>query len=55
MTGQIDQLEAEVEAADVLHDPRKAEVEARFRKLEQEKSGGAVDDELAELKKRLEG
>jgi len=38
----------------VLDDPKRADVDARFRKLERNMEGGAVDDELAELKRRLE-
>jgi phage shock protein A len=54
LSGRIDQLEAEVEAADVLDDPKRASVEARFRELEKKSGGGVVEDELAALKKRLE-
>ena len=54
MTGRIDQLEAEVEAANVLDDPKRAEVEARFRRLERRGEGGALDDELAALKAKLQ-
>jgi phage shock protein A len=56
MTGRIEQLEAEVEAHDVLDDGGKSlEVDAAFRKLEKEQRGGAVEDELSALKKKLEG
>lgn len=56
MTGRIEQLEAEVEAHDVLDDDtKKAEVDAAFRKLEKESRVDKVDDELAALKKKLEG
>lgn len=55
LSGRIDQLEAEVEAADVLGDPHRASVDARFRELEKKSGGGAVEDELSALKKRLEG
>jgi len=54
LSGRIDQLEAEVEAADVLDDPHRASVEARFRELEKKSGGAVVEDELAALKKRLE-
>jgi phage shock protein A len=54
MSARIDQLDSEVEAGAVLDDPSRVEVEARFRKLEKTVEGGAVDDELAELKRRLE-
>lgn len=53
MTGRIDQMEAEVEAANVLDDPKRAEVEARFRRLERDNRGDALDDELASLKAKL--
>ncbi len=56
LTGKIDQLEAEVEASSVLdEDPKRAEVEARFRALEKKSGGVVVEDELAALKKKLEG
>jgi len=55
MTGRIDQLEAEVEAADVLDDPKRADVDARFRDLERRSGSSGVDDELAALKKKLGG
>jgi phage shock protein A len=53
MTGRIDELEAEVEAANVLEDPKRADVDARFRALEKQTKGGAVEDELAALKSKL--
>lgn len=55
MTGRIDELEAEVEAANVLDDPKRAEVDARFRELERGTGSSAVEDELSALKKKLEG
>jgi len=56
LSGRIDQLEAEVEAASVLDpDPHRASVDARFRELEKKSGGAVVEDELAALKKRLEG
>lgn len=55
MTGKIDQLEAEIEASSVLDDPRRAEVDAKFRQLEKSASGDKVEDELAALKKKLGG
>lgn len=55
LSGRIDQLEAEVEAADVLGDPHRASVDARFRELEKKSGGAVVEDELSALKKRLEG
>lgn len=56
LTGRIDQLEAEVEAGAVLdEDPKRADVERRFRELEKKSGGVAVEDELSALKKKLEG
>jgi phage shock protein A len=55
MGSRIDQLEAEVEAADVLDDTRRAEVARRFRALEREAEADGVEDQLAELKKKLDG
>lgn len=55
MTGQIDQLEAEVEVANVLDDPKRADVDAKFRALEKDNKGGVVEDELAALKAKLGG
>jgi phage shock protein A len=55
MGSRIDQLEAEVEAADVLDDTRRAEVARRFRELEREAEADGVEDQLAELKKKLDG
>jgi phage shock protein A len=55
LAGRIDQLEAELEAANVLEDPDRARVEARFRELERKHGGAAVDDELEALKRKLEG
>jgi phage shock protein A len=54
MTGRIDQLEAEVEAADVIDDPKRAEVDARFRALERGAKDDQVEDELAALKAKLD-
>lgn len=54
MTNRIDQLEAEVEAANILDDPKRAEVEAKFRRLERSAGTSAVDDELAALKAKLD-
>lgn len=53
LSGRIDSLEAEVEAHDVLDDPEKRNVEARFRELEKRAGAAGVDDELEALKKRL--
>lgn len=55
MGGRIDQLDAEVEAHAVLEDPQRLAADARFRQLEKVTEGGAVEDELASLKKRLGG
>ena len=52
---RIDALEAEVEVANALGDGQKAELEARFRKLEQGSAHNAVEDELAALKRKVEG
>ncbi len=55
MAGRIDQLDAEVEAQQILEDPNRAEIDARLRKLERSSADDAVDDELAALKRKLEG
>jgi phage shock protein A len=55
MAGRIEQLDAEVEAHSVIDDPQRAVVDAKFRELERGTKRGAVDDELAALKKKLEG
>jgi phage shock protein A len=55
LSGRIDQLEAEVEASSVLDDPERAAVDRRFRELEKKSGGSVVDDELAALKRKLEG
>ncbi|MBN8612283.1 MAG: PspA/IM30 family protein [Deltaproteobacteria bacterium] len=55
LTGRIDQLEAEVEASAVLDDPERAAVDAKFRALERKSGGTVVEDELAALKRKLEG
>jgi len=55
MGGRIETLESEVEAHDVLDDPKRADVDARFRRLEKEAGGSKVDDELSALKRKLEG
>jgi len=55
LSGRIDQLEAEVEASDLLTDPDRARVDAKFRALEKKSGGAVVEDELAALKKKLEG
>ncbi len=55
LTGRIDQLEAEVEVSSVLDDPERARVDAKFRELERKSGGSVVEDELAALKRKLEG
>lgn len=56
LTGRIDQLEAEVEAGAILDpDPKRADLDRRFRELDKKTGGAVVDDELAALKKKLEG
>jgi phage shock protein A len=52
---RINALEAEVEVANALGDTQKADLEARFRKLEQNTAHSAVEDELAALKRKVEG
>jgi phage shock protein A len=52
---RIDALEAEVEVANALGNTQKADLEARFRKLEQTSAHSAVEDELAALKRKVEG
>lgn len=54
LSGRIDQLEAEVEAHDVIDDPQTRDIEARFRDLERQSGKTKVDDELDALKRRLE-
>lgn len=54
LSGRIDQLEAEVEAHDVIDDPETRDIEARFRDLERQSGKTKVDDELDALKRRLE-
>ncbi len=53
MAGRIDQMDAEVEAHDILDDGA-AELDAKFRKLKKEHGEDAVDDELAALKAQLD-
>lgn len=53
MADKIDAMEAEVEATDLLVDPKKAQLEERFRRLERGESKDQLDDELAALKARL--
>jgi Phage shock protein A (IM30), suppresses sigma54-dependent transcription len=53
MQEKIESLEAEAEASDLLVDPKKADLEERFRKLERGETADSLDDELAALKSRL--
>lgn len=55
LSGRIDSLEAEVEASNILDDPDRAAVDRRFRELEKRSGGAVVEDELAALKRKLEG
>jgi phage shock protein A len=55
MADQIDQLDAEVEAHEILDDPKRKNLDARFRALESEEGEEDVDDELAALKAKLGG
>ena len=55
MADQIDQLDAEVEANELLADPKRAELDARFRALESDEGEERIDDELATLKAKLGG
>jgi len=55
MADQIDQLDSEVEAHQLLEDPKRTELDARFRALESEDSDDDVNDELAALKAKLGG
>ena len=55
MADQIDQLDAEVEAHEVLDDPKRAAMDARFRALGSQEGEDDVDDELAALKSKLGG
>ncbi|MGB8330508.1 MAG: PspA/IM30 family protein [Polyangiales bacterium] len=53
MADQIDQLDAEVEAHQLLEDPRRAELDSRFGALQSEHNEDQVNDELAALKAKL--
>jgi phage shock protein A len=55
MADQIDQLDAEVEAHDILEDPKRADLDARFQALESAQVDDGVEDELAALKAKLRG
>ncbi|GAB5540710.1 MAG: PspA/IM30 family protein [Sandaracinaceae bacterium] len=54
LSSRIDGLEAEVEVHDVLDDPGRRDVDARFRELERSAGTSKVDDELEALKRRLD-
>lgn len=53
MQDRIDHMEAEVEAHQLLDDPKRAEIDEKFRKLERGETQEAVDDEIAALKRKL--
>jgi phage shock protein A len=53
MQDKIENLEAEAEAHNLLDDPKKADLEERFRKLEKGEKKDQLDDEIAALKARL--
>lgn len=53
MQDRIENMEAEVEAHNIIDDPKKADLEERFRKLERGETTDALEDELAALKKKL--
>lgn len=56
MAGRIDELDAEVEAQSVLDEDglSRAELEARFARLERTSGDAGVEDELAALKSKLD-
>jgi len=55
MADHIDQLDAEVEAHHLLDDPKRTELDARFRELGSEQVDDDIEDELASLKAKLDG
>jgi phage shock protein A len=55
MADQIDQLDAEVEAHEILDDPKRGALDARFRELESDEGEDEINDELAALKAKLGG
>lgn len=55
MADQIDQLDAEVEAHQILDDPRRSELDARLGALGSDEADGDIEDELAALKAKLNG
>lgn len=52
-TDRVTALEAEIEAASVLDDPKRIALEARFNALTQQTEDGEVDDQLRDLKASL--
>ena len=54
MADQIDQLDSEVEAHQLLEDPKRADLDARFDALEREQADDGIEDELAALKAKLD-
>jgi len=54
MADQIDQLDAEVEAHQLLEEPSRARLDARFEALKAEHGEEGIEDELAALKAKLE-
>jgi len=55
MADQIDQLDAEVEAHQLLEDPARVALDARLRALGTDEGDDDVNDELAALKAKLNG
>lgn len=55
MADQIDQLDAEVEAQQLLEDPKRSELDARFQALDSLEGDEDVNDQLAALKAKLGG
>ncbi len=53
MQDKIESMEAEAEATELLVDPKKADLEEKFRKLERGETTDSLEDELASLKSRL--
>lgn len=53
MQERIANMEAEVEAHETLEDPKKVDLEERFRRLERGEAKDNLDDDLAALKARL--
>ena len=54
MVDRVDQLEAEVEAHEILQDPRRKDMDSKFAELEKDQDSGELDDELAALKAKLQ-